>query len=809
MDEQILDEVTDWESAPVGRGYEGFQALADDEFSGAVTDGVAWAFALNGRIVGVFDGSIESFADADLTAHRAPDPALPLLLAMKATGGKTRARYYTNDTPLAEANETLASGGFTGYVELSENVLSGDYYVVYYGGNSMSAAYVGTSRRLLTGDEAFERAADEVGIYEVHEVPVEVVALPDPDPESTADEPAAEPGAGGGPAGADEGTESERDTADRPEGVTLDEPTDDTGSAAPGGAAPADDAAASVSSDDATPASPDDAPGASAGDRPSSSADADPTDDPTPTESTAAGEVDSAEAGDPDERGESTAGSDPSMGGEGPTSSSEGAPAEGDPEGAGPPDDVESAARTEGRSSERSPVGTPPADDRGSEKSTSTSANGAASDDGAGRPSDPADGESGATFGGAERARGSTDDDVFSEEARWREARAIPALDPTDTEDTKAASQGAKRKPRTTRDRATREGRARSEAGERTPERQGGQSTGRARERMEALAAERDELRKERDDLREERDDLQQERDALETRAASLETERDEVRAERDRLATRVETLEARIEDLEEEANAASLGLDDANEATGEELTPEEALHGTNLFVRYENKGAATLEAAHAGEADADAVNDNLRLEYHTTFEADDVAVDGRGFDEFLTASIEYGFVNWLVRELIYEVRDTDNRVALDGLYDALPRIDRVELRGTVAVEDEEDDDGTEREFDVVLRDGMGDPLFVANLNDSRHAATEGMIRTLVSGGRDIARVEDSFGAAFLVTSSFFDPDALEAASEETGGGLLSRSKRKSFVKLSRKQGFHLCLVEARNDEFYVSYPDL
>ena len=53
------------------------------------------------------------------------------------------------------------------------------------------------------------------------------------------------------------------------------------------------------------------------------------------------------------------------------------------------------------------------------------------------------------------------------------------------------------------------------------------------------------------------------------------------------------------------------------------------------------------------------------------------------------------------------------------------------------------------------------------------------------------------------------DPDALETATEATGGGILSRDKRESFVRLSRKDGFHLCLVESRDGDFHFSVPDL
>ena len=62
--------------------------------------------------------------------------SIPLLIAMQAGETTTRGRYYSEDTPIPEVHETLTEGGFTGYLELSENVLSGDYYVVYQAGRS-------------------------------------------------------------------------------------------------------------------------------------------------------------------------------------------------------------------------------------------------------------------------------------------------------------------------------------------------------------------------------------------------------------------------------------------------------------------------------------------------------------------------------------------------------------------------------------------------------------------------------------------------------------------------------------------------
>jgi hypothetical protein len=132
-------------------------------------------------------------------------------------------------------------------------------------------------------------------------------------------------------------------------------------------------------------------------------------------------------------------------------------------------------------------------------------------------------------------------------------------------------------------------------------------------------------------------------------------------------------------------------------------------------------------------------------------------------------------------------------------------------LNGAVTAEFVEDgqEKRTQESFDVVLRDRMGNPLVVANLNDSREAASESMMNTLVTAASNVGESNDSLAAACLVTSSFFAPEALETASEATSGGLLSRDKRESYVKLSRKRGYHLCLAEAREGKFHLAVPEL
>ncbi|PSQ58847.1 hypothetical protein BRD18_04875, partial [Halobacteriales archaeon SW_7_71_33] len=179
MDERVRDRVADWSERPV-EGFDGLRDLVDEEFSGVVeaATGTARFAMLSGRVLGVHGGRIEEFEDADAVARSAPEPGVALLVAMLAADAEPEDRYYTEDTPVSKAHETLSAGGFVGYLELSENVLSGDYYVAYYGDRSMPVAFVGNSDRLITGEEVLERADDEVGIYHVSAVDVETVELP-------------------------------------------------------------------------------------------------------------------------------------------------------------------------------------------------------------------------------------------------------------------------------------------------------------------------------------------------------------------------------------------------------------------------------------------------------------------------------------------------------------------------------------------------------------------------------------------------------------------------------------------------------
>ena len=672
MDARTVEQVKEWDSRPFSGGFSALHDLADAGFAGAVDAGGAWLFMLNGRVVGVFDGDVDDFESASGTAYEAPHSSLPLLTVMQERGGETQAKYYTNDTPLAEATDTLSDKKFTGYVELSENVLSGDYYVVFHGGRSMSVAFVGESEQLVAGDEAFERANDEVGIYEVMDVDVDVTEIPEPQTASGSD---------AGTAAA--GTADESPTAQsQPEADSARSAADEAAGAAGAGTK-------AQSPESGTP-----------------SANA-PT-DATPTETPGGG------GDDPSEAGATGAG------------------------GRQPQSDAQ-----RGRSGSESP------------------ATGSA--------------------GSQPPAEGKGDDGAIADEQQWRETTAIPSLDPERSSERSRKSKSASGQPKKKRS-TDQQRRSQRQPAQSSRSQTGGTADGRLKELKAELQSRSEKI------------------EALAERLSAAEEERDDLRQERDDLREEVTQLREKLEAAKSAGGAAV----DAER----DLTPQQALDGTNLFVRYGSKGKGTLADAASGEAPRKDVNANLKLEHHTQFAADEVAVDGEAFESFLHGSMEYRFVDWLVSDLLYEIMDTGRERGMKDVFEAIPEIDRIELRGMVTAADE-DGETYEESFDVVLRDRMGNPLVVANLNDSRDPATGEMLGSLVDAGSAVGQANDELSGAFQVTKSFFEPAALETTEDATSGGLLSRDKRESFVKLSRKRGYHLCLVESRDGEFHLNVPEL
>ncbi|WP_254529670.1 DUF7527 domain-containing protein [Natrinema gelatinilyticum] len=760
MDSRTQERVEEWGSRPFSGGFDGLSNLAAANFSGAVSAAGSWLFLLNGRIVGIFDGEIEDFESASGTQYEAPHPSLPLLCTMEEHGGETRANYYTNETPLQEVDETLQNGSFTGYIELSENVLSGDYYAVYYGGRRMAAAYIGNAERLLTGEEAFDRAADEVGIYEVLDVEIDVTDVP---------------GTAGG--GTDSEDAADRDSSREPERPT-EIGTDATESEIGVGIPTGDDADA-----DPDPTPSDDAVGPR-------TLDGDELAENAGDDTIRSSSIETGSEGSVDEPTETDGPTDPDLA------------------------EIEAAARELDRNI--------------SWVEEDTEVDSALLDTDGSSP----------TADDATKTDGDDLEEQFEREEEWRETRRIPSIDPDDSEtkmvttssigsrnastgrsstvsDADAAEGGASpnaqsdsRGSTSTRESAT--GGASSGSRDSTSRFQTGQREG-AGTRSSQSTDQQEQNRV--SAISEKLETLQEQRDVVLTESEEVKADRNQLQSQNEDLSVAVEQLQSRIQELETElkrARESGTGAAEVGSTTGTALSPDQALSGTNLFVRYTSKSQPTLETAHDGAADRVEVASNLRLEHHTQFDSADVVVDGEPYEDFLTSSMEYRFIKWLTELVLHEIRDTGNANRVADLYDAIPRIDRAELGSTISLADDETEDVPDQvTFDVVAYDKMRNPLVLATLNDSREPVSRELLEQLEEASSAVKADYPSLAASVAVTSSYFEPGALEVAEQATSSGFLSRGSKLSYVNFSRKKGYHLCLVESRSEGFHMNVPEL
>jgi hypothetical protein len=905
MDERTENQIEGWDSKPLTGGFAELRELADGGFSGTARAGTTTLFMLNGRVVGVFGGDIEDFDDAEATVSQAPHPSLPLLFAMKEHGGETQAKNYTKDTPISAAHDQLEDAGFTGYIELSENVLSGDYYVVFYGGRAMSCAFVGNSDRLETGDDAFHLADDEVGIYEVVSVDIEVTDIPGgadgttqqapeaeqdaaasprdggqqggdvtppaggeqppadaEDPHASGDQPAAggEQPPGGGQQPAESGRESTGTASGQPAGGGT--PTEQEGGPAARSDGVADEGREKSPSRSRSPAeseSREEPPADTGQDEPARG-----TEEPPPDADDAAGSRSGDAAGSRSgdaagsRSGESTtpdAASSPERG-----AASEGSAASGSAEPDRPTGGA--APEREGTRSGHGDVDDPAAGRSPEAAGASSSGTGGADSSDATTGGSPAPREEAAADRAVEAASGpqgsaatgaaTASEGVPKSRTALADLRPVPSLSPDQTRVAEAGNEAVTRAADTSTDGSADAGGADATTSSRRDSavgssrdstvgagprdsaggdqgRTGDRSVGSDRPRSgggtdvterasQAVDVDVDASRGSEqvpadagaEELRRQLAAREERIEDLETAIADLRVQRDGLTDERNRLESEVERLESEVDDLEAKIDDLQSRLSDGTE-NKQRLSREDALAGTNLFIRYDSKSGGTLDKAHGSDLDREEVNENLRLEHHTQFEAGDVVVEDQPFDEFLRGTIYRGYVEWVVRELLYEVQDTGHVKQLRELYDAIPKIDRAELLGDVSVQFTEDGEQyrEQRSFDVVLRDRMGNPLIVANLNDSRNPADREMMETVIQNGIDVKESNESLSSAMMVTSSFFKPGALEAADEAHGGSLLGRDSKESYVKLNRKSGYHLILVESRGGDFHLNVPEL
>lgn len=168
--------IRDWETDSFRGREAAVRQLGVQSFSGVVVADETTVVIVNGAAIRVTNGSITDLFDAELVVHEARNPAEPYLLALYGHCSEA-ARLYTRETPVGDAVSELADASFSGYVELSEHVYSGDYYAVFSGGDVEFLGIQSTERPPLSGTEARDAMYGEVGIYSINRAWMDPVDL--------------------------------------------------------------------------------------------------------------------------------------------------------------------------------------------------------------------------------------------------------------------------------------------------------------------------------------------------------------------------------------------------------------------------------------------------------------------------------------------------------------------------------------------------------------------------------------------------------------------------------------------------------
>ena len=274
-----------------------------------------------------------------------------------------------------------------------------------------------------------------------------------------------------------------------------------------------------------------------------------------------------------------------------------------------------------------------------------------------------------------------------------------------------------------------------------------------------------------------------------------------------------ITNLNKKIDQLTKELQMLSTSDESMNDNTGshtdradnsadvQELTREQALERIDVFARYKSKSDTTVSEAVEDTSLRDAASENIYFDSHTRFEKENVRINGELYDDFILGSVEMAFTKWILKELVYEIQDTGHTDSISDVYQNIPDINRAEFYGGIEVDDEY------VEFDIIYWDSHGEPLFVCDTESGKEPVTGDQLEELMKKTQKVHREYSTIGGAFFVTSSFYEPKALQMASNDVKSGLLS--SKEGYIKMNRKQGFHLCLFEERNGGFTMALPDL
>lgn len=100
-----------------------------------------------------------------------PNDEILILLGFNILGYTTLDdELYTNNQEIKDLDDKLQKKDFTGFIEISENTISGNHYIMYYNGSRYNLTT--KNEEFIIGDKSHSMCLSHVGIYELNKITI-------------------------------------------------------------------------------------------------------------------------------------------------------------------------------------------------------------------------------------------------------------------------------------------------------------------------------------------------------------------------------------------------------------------------------------------------------------------------------------------------------------------------------------------------------------------------------------------------------------------------------------------------------------
>jgi hypothetical protein len=257
----------------------------------------------------------------------------------------------------------------------------------------------------------------------------------------------------------------------------------------------------------------------------------------------------------------------------------------------------------------------------------------------------------------------------------------------------------------------------------------------------------------------------------------------------------KTEFLRQEIEDLKESVSELQAQVNDIREKKNKQvqsIEPQEALHKTDLNIRYQLPYQDTLSSAKTD--DMKDITDSISIVPRYQSEQQNLKIGNQTFHSFISTTNQYLFLDWLIRDF-YQAISKNQNLNLGGVLRILEDLESVSLVENF---------GNTR-YSSVFYDRGGVVRGVSKSYDDTVSIEQ--IKTAISDVSSSTENFDKEFVLFIILEGQYQNDIYSAMDNYIdSGGLIKKEKRDSVVN-KNDVDVQICLIEKYKNDFFLVYP--